>query len=140
MQASQPLLVKRIAMQTKRVSTGYDCLAPDGSEIRLLVAGERGSCVHCTLPPGGVSLAVTHVSVEEVWYCLAGRGEVWRKAGADEETVEVSPGASLTIPRGAHFQFRNLADTPLEFVLVTMPPWPGEHEAVRVDDHWRTEQ
>ena len=123
-------------MQTKRVPARYDCLAPDGSEIRLLVTGECGSCAHCTLLPGKASLAVRHRSVEEIWYCLAGRGEVWRKRGSDEETVEVSPGVSLTIPCGAHFQFRNPGDAPLELVLVTMPPWPGEQEAVRVEGHW----
>jgi mannose-6-phosphate isomerase-like protein (cupin superfamily) len=48
----------------------------------------------------------------------------------------MSAGVSLTIPRGAHFQFRNTGDAPLGIVLVTMPPWPGEQEAVRVDDHW----
>jgi mannose-6-phosphate isomerase-like protein (cupin superfamily) len=123
-------------LQTSRVSDRYDCLAPDGSEIRLLAAAGRGSCVHCTLPPGAVSLAVTHRSVEEIWYVLAGHGQVWRKLDSVEETVEVCAGVCLTIPRGAHFQFRNPGEVPLEIVLVTMPPWPGEDEAVRVDDHW----
>ena len=27
---------------------------------------------------------------------------------------------------------------PLTFFIVTMPPWPGVHEAVRVKDHWET--
>jgi mannose-6-phosphate isomerase-like protein (cupin superfamily) len=61
---------------------------------------------------------------------------MWRKVGDVEETVELSAGVSLTIPRGAHFQFRNLEDRPLEVVLVTMPPWPGDEQAVRVEDHW----
>jgi mannose-6-phosphate isomerase-like protein (cupin superfamily) len=123
-------------MQTKRLTQRYDCLAPDGSEIRLLARGERGSCVHCTLGARAVSRAVTHRSVEEIWYCIAGRGEMWRKVGELEETVGLSAGVSLTIPQGAHFQFRNLEDLPLEVVLVTMPPWPGDEEAVRVEDHW----
>jgi mannose-6-phosphate isomerase-like protein (cupin superfamily) len=123
-------------MQTKRLPDRHDCLAPDGSEIRLLAAGGRGSCVHCSLPPGAASLAVTHRTVEEIWYVFAGRGEVWRKLDGAEETVEVCGGVCLTIPLGAHFQFRTLGDTPLQILIVTMPPWPGEHEAVRVKDHW----
>jgi mannose-6-phosphate isomerase-like protein (cupin superfamily) len=126
-------------MQTKRLADRHDCLAPDGSEIRLLAAGERGSFVHCALPPGGVSRAVRHRSVEEIWYFLSGTGEVWRKVGETEETVEVSAGLCLTIPCGAHFQFRNTGAGRLEFVLVTMPPWPGDPEAVRVEDHWPVE-
>lgn len=126
-------------MQTKQLPQAPDCFAPDGSEIRLLPATGRASMVHCTLPPGKVSLAVAHRSVEEVWYFLEGQGEVWRKLGAREEVVQVSPGVSLTIPLGAHFQFRNSGDTPLRFVLATVPPWPGDNEAYRVADHWEVE-
>ena len=123
-------------MQTKMLAPSRDCLAPDGSEIRLLTATERGSSVHCTLPPGMVSLAVAHHNVEEIWYFLQGRGQLWRKLGAREKIVGVSEGMSVTIPAGAHFQFRNTGTEPLQFVLTTMPPWPGEEEAYRVEDHW----
>ncbi len=125
-------------MRKKSLPRMYDCLAPDGSEIRLLVAAERGGMAHCTLPPGGVSLAVRHRTVEEVWYCLSGLGELWRKQGDEEQVLKLSPGVSADIPLGAHFQFRTLGEEPLELVLTTMPPWPGEEEAVRVDDHWET--
>lgn len=114
----------------------YDVLAPDGSEIRILTRLERGSMVHGRLPAGRVSLAVAHYSVEELWYFTAGKGEIWRKLDDDEHVTTVQPGTSVTIPVGAHFQFRNTGDTPLEFVLVTMPPWPGMAEAYRVPDYW----
>ena len=93
---------------------------------------------HCSLPPEQTSVAVAHRTVEEIWYFLAGRGEVWRKLGEREGVVEVSPGASLSIPRGAHFQFRNTGDTPLQFVLTTIPPWSGTDEAYRVVGQWPT--
>jgi len=124
------------AFETRSLRTDYDVIAPDGSEIRLLPALGRGSMVHCSLPPGKTSLAVTHRTVEEIWYFLSGAGQVWRKQGDREETIDVRPGLALTIPLGTHFQFRNTADVPLGFVIVTMPPWPGEDEAVRVADHW----
>lgn len=124
------------AMQTKQLPEDYDTLAPDGSEIRVLAATRGASMAHCTLPPGQTSLAVAHRTVEEVWYFLAGRGEVWRKLGEQEEVVEVSLGASVSIPHGTHFQFRNIGDTPLQFVLATIPPWPGAGEAYRVAGHW----
>ena len=120
----------------RRLSQDYDTLAPDGSEIRLLAATSRGSMVHCTLNPGEVSLAVAHRTVEEVWYFLEGTGQVWRRLGELERTVDVSPGVSLSIPVGAHFQFRTIGDRPLRFVIVTMPPWPGEDEAYPVPGRW----
>ncbi len=123
-------------MQTKRLAENYDLLAPDKSQIRLLAAMERGSMVHCTLPGGETSLAVVHETVEEVWYFIGGSGQVWRKVGTRQEGVEVGSGTSLTIPTGAHFQFRNTGKHPLCFIIVTMPPWPGAQEARRVPEYW----
>jgi mannose-6-phosphate isomerase-like protein (cupin superfamily) len=117
-------------------SERHDVLAPDGSEIRLLPQLAGGSMVHCTLPPGAVSLAVTHRTVEELWYVLAGEGLLWRQQGERQEVMPLRPGTAHTIPLGTHFQFRNPGEAPLVFVIVTMPPWPGIDEAVRVADHW----
>ncbi len=112
--------------------------APDGSEVRPLLATGGGSMVHVTLPAGATSLAVKHRTVEELWYCLAGRGEFWRRLGDRQAVVPLAPGTSLSLPVGTHFQFRALGSEPLRCLLVTMPPWPGEGEAVRVPDHWPT--
>ncbi len=60
--------------ETRRPAAAYDVLAPDASEIRLLVSVRGGSAAHCTLPAGRTSLAVRHRTVEEVWYFLRGRG------------------------------------------------------------------
>jgi mannose-6-phosphate isomerase-like protein (cupin superfamily) len=77
---------------------------------------------------------VRHRRVEEIWYITSGRGEVWRRQGEREETVEVAPGTCLTIPLGTAFQFRTSGPDPLVLVLVTMPPWPGADEAESVPD------
>ena len=120
----------------KRLAEKPDAVAPDGTAVRLLNALDGGSFAHFELPAGATSHAVAHKTVEEIWYFLAGRGEVWRKQGADELVVAVEPGDSLTIPLGTHFQFRATSESPLAFVAVTMPPWPGEPEAYRVEDPW----
>jgi mannose-6-phosphate isomerase-like protein (cupin superfamily) len=127
-----------VTWQTTRVGEAYDALAPDGSEIRFLVQVDGGSLVHCTLPPGGVTRAVRHRTVEEVWLCLAGRGQVWRKSpqAEMEEVTDVEPGVSLTIPLGTHFQFRAFGQRPLEIAITTIPPWPGDDEAVAVEGAW----
>jgi mannose-6-phosphate isomerase-like protein (cupin superfamily) len=121
---------------TRWLADEPDDIAPDTSEIRLLARGMRGSLAHGTLPPNGVSLAVRHRNVEEVWFVVSGHGEVWRMQDGHEEVVDVRPGASLTIPPGTHFQFRTVGDEPFRFIMCTMPPWPGADEAIRVPDHW----
>jgi mannose-6-phosphate isomerase-like protein (cupin superfamily) len=123
-------------LETKTVPGKFDVIAPDGSEIRFLARTSRGWSVHCTLPPGAVSMAVAHRTVEELWFFLEGEGEVWRKWRRDEEVIPVTAGVSLNIPVGAHFQFRNTGLGPLRFVITTMPPWPGQHEAYRVTGRW----
>ena len=128
-----------LPLASKTVAAEYDYLAPDQSEIRLLPEMHGGGMAHCTLPPGGVSHAVRHQTVEEIWYFVSGAGQVWRRQGEHQETTDVSPGVAITLPVGTHFQFRNTGEAPLEFVIATMPPWPGKDEAVRVEDHWPVE-
>jgi mannose-6-phosphate isomerase-like protein (cupin superfamily) len=91
---------------------------------------------HFELGPGKVSKAVAHRTVEEIWFFLSGRGEMWRKQGAREEVVPVEPGVCLTIPCGTHFQFRSFGYEPLAAVGVTMPLWPGDGEAYEVVGTW----
>ena len=121
---------------TVRRSATPDVTAPDGSEVRLLAAVPRGSMAQFTLAPGAVSKAVAHRTVEEVWLVMRGEGRMWRRLGEDEETVRLEAGVSIAIPVGAHFQFRNDGDGPLDCVGVTMPPWPGMDEAYEVEGAW----
>lgn len=107
--------------------------APDGSDVRVLLRLSGGSMAHFRLAAGAVSKAVRHRTVEEIWYVLDGRGQMWRRQGGREETVDLAPGTCLTIPVGTAFQFRAAADAPFSAVAVTMPPWPGEGEAEFVD-------
>ena len=120
--------------ESSHVKADYDLLAPDGSQIRLLHQLDGASVVHCSLPVGGVSIPVEHRTVEEVWFFLAGAGQVWRKQSEREQVLEVSPGVSLTIPLGTRFQLRNTGEVPLEFLIATTPPWPGAGEAVLLDE------
>ena len=110
--------------------------APDGSDVRVLLRLSGGSMAHFQLPSGAVSKAVRHRTVEEIWYVLGGSGQMWRRQGEREETVDLAPGTCLTIPVGTAFQFRAGDDGPLSAVAVTMPPWPGEDEADFVDGRW----
>lgn len=121
---------------TVQLPIPHDVLAPDGSEIRVLAGTERGSMAHGLLPPGGTSRAVRHRTVEELWYILSGRAEIWRRLDDDEQVIAATAGTSLTIPAGTHFQFRTVGDEPFQFIMLTMPPWPGEDEAEFVAGVW----
>jgi mannose-6-phosphate isomerase-like protein (cupin superfamily) len=114
--------------------------APDGSQVRELPKMELASLAHCILEAGRTSHAIAHKTVSEIWHFVEGQGQVWLKQGDDEIVVDVSPRSSLTIPTGTHFQFRNTGDSPLCFLSITMPPWPGTlDEAYLVDDYWPTD-
>lgn len=120
--------------RTVMLPVDFDVLAPDGSEVRLLLSMTGGSMAHFRLPAGAVSRPVRHRTVEEIWYIVSGTGEMWR---SDCGIVGLSAGVCLTIPVGISFQFRALGDDALAAVAVTMPPWPGDDEAETADGHWR---
>jgi mannose-6-phosphate isomerase-like protein (cupin superfamily) len=119
-----------------RLGATPDATAPDGTLVRLLPALIGGSLAHFELPAGAISHAVRHRTVEEIWYFLSGRGEMWRRLGVEESIITVEPGVALTIPLGAAFQFRASGEAPLIFLAITMPPWPGAEEAGRVEGRW----
>jgi mannose-6-phosphate isomerase-like protein (cupin superfamily) len=123
-------------MQTKTLPPERDAVAPDGSFVRLLLGVVGGGLAHFELPPSETSHAVTHRTIEEVWYFLQGRGEMWRRLGDCETVTEVGPGMCITLPLGTEFQFRSLGEEPLSAIGATIPPWPGEGEAVIVDGPW----
>jgi mannose-6-phosphate isomerase-like protein (cupin superfamily) len=122
---------------TKRLPAEVTEVAPDGSDVRVLLVLAAGGLAHFQLAPGETSRATLHSTVEEIWYFLTGRGEMWREQDGRAEIVEVSPGLCLTIPLGTRFQFQSFGDEPLTAIGATMPPWPGEGEAVLVDGPWQ---
>jgi len=122
--------------ETKPLPTSRDAVAPDGSDVRVLLGVRGGGLAHFELAAGQTSVAVRHRSVEEVWYFLSGKGEMWRKSGDEEEVVAVSPAVCISIPLGTSFQFRASGDEPLAVIGATIPPWPGPDEALLVSGPW----
>jgi mannose-6-phosphate isomerase-like protein (cupin superfamily) len=126
-----------IPFDTKPLPARRDVVATDGSDVRILLSLSGGSMAHFELAPGQTSLAVTHRTVDEIWFVLSGRGEMWRaQEGQPESTVQLEAGVCVTIPLGTRFQFRSIGAKPLAAVGVTMPPWPGDGEAVLVEGKW----
>jgi mannose-6-phosphate isomerase-like protein (cupin superfamily) len=126
------------AIETKPLPQSRDAVAPDGSDVRVLLQVRGGGLAHFELAAGQTSVAVRHRSVEEIWYFLRGRGEMWRRSDEDEEVVAVSCGVCVTIPLGTSFQFRATGEEPLAAIGATIPPWPGAGEAVIVAGPWES--
>lgn len=125
-----------IKFDTKSLPALPDLLAPDGSAVRILLALRGGSMAHFELAAGRTSLAVVHRTVEEVWYVLSGRGEMWRAEGAEEQIDALEAGVCLTITAGTRFQFRASTAEGVCVLAITMPPWPGPDEAQRAVGLW----
>ncbi len=110
--------------------------APDGSRIYPLIRTNQASVGIIELRPGQVTAPVHHLTIEEVWYVLEGKGQIWRKLESDEETVDLEAGTCVNIPTGAAFQFRSDGEQPLRMLMLTIPPWPGPDEAVATEGAW----
>ena len=98
-----------------------DVIAPDGLEVRLLATGDKGSMAHFHLGAGKTGRAVQHKTVEEIWFFTEGSGQFWRDTVNEGTPLQVTKGASVTIPVGTRFQVR-AGGSGLSAVCVTMPP------------------
>ncbi|MGD2145595.1 MAG: cupin domain-containing protein [Anaerolineae bacterium] len=123
-------------MKTVLLPDRPDAKSPAGADIRFLVGGECGNMIHSTVPPHQTNRATVHATVSEFWYVLEGHGEIWRDDGQDSCITELVPGTAIDIPVGTAFQYRNVWDQDLEFICISMPPWPGDAEATYCDGVW----
>jgi mannose-6-phosphate isomerase-like protein (cupin superfamily) len=134
----KPLYKPRMtAFATQLLPAEPTVIAPDGSDVRVLLSLAGGGMAHFELAAGQVARAVVHRTVEEIWYVVSGRGQMWRSQDGREETVDLHPGVCLSIPVGTRFQFRAAPAQALATVAVTLPPWPGDGEAVVVTGPWQ---
>ena len=113
-----------------------DARSPAGADIRFIMDGPTGNMIHSTVPPGQINRATVHETVSEFWHVLGGEGQIWRRDANNERVTDLSPGVSIDIPVGTAFQYRCVGETPLTFICITMPPWPGDDEATHVEGVW----
>lgn len=123
--------------ETGRLGAEPDAVAPDGSDVFFLPGLAGGGTAVFRLAPGAVARAVRHPRVEEIWFVLSGRGQIWRAPeGAPGCETVLEPGVALTIPVHTSFQFRCDGPEPLRVHGVTMPPWAGPEDAEPVPGRW----
>jgi mannose-6-phosphate isomerase-like protein (cupin superfamily) len=124
-------------MKTTSLPEQPDAKSPAGADIRFLMDGKTGNMIHSTVPPHQINKATVHATVDEFWYVLEGRGEIWRDNESESSVTLLVPGISIDIPAGTAFQYRNISDAELKFICIAMPPWPGDSEASFVDGIWQ---
>ncbi len=98
----------------------------DGSTIRVLldaqVAGAGNqSLAEAELEPGHATRRHYHAESEEIYFVLAGAGEM----EVDGERRPIGPGDAVLIPPRAWHQVR-AADAPLRFLCACAPPYRHE--------------
>jgi mannose-6-phosphate isomerase-like protein (cupin superfamily) len=124
-------------MKTTKLPAQPDAKSPAGADIRYLMEGITGNMIHSTVPAHQVNRATVHETVNEFWYILEGRGEIWRDDGTESCVTDLVPGTSIDIPVGTAFQYRNTSNADLKFICIDMPPWPGDSEATFVEGKWQ---
>lgn len=123
-------------MKQTMLSPQADARSPAGADIRFVMDGPTGNMIHSTVPAGQINRATVHATVAEFWHVLEGTGEIWRRDDTQERITPLAPGVSIDIPVGTAFQYRATGDVPLRFICISMPPWPGDHEASHLDGAW----
>ena len=98
----------------------------DGSTIRVLLDGGLGgarnqSLAEAELEPGQATERHYHADSEEIYYVLAGTGEM--EVGGDRRTV--GPGDAVLIPPSAWHQIR-AAERLLRFLCCCAPAYRDE--------------
>jgi|SRR5215831_11079815 len=90
----------------------------DGSTIRVLMDAANQSLAEATLAPGQQTERHYHAASEEIYYLVAGEGEM----EVDGERTSVGPGDAILIPPGAWHQIRASASE-LRFLCCCAPAY-----------------
>jgi len=81
-----------VTFQTMQTPSKPTEVAPDGSDVRDLLVLKGGSMALFELASGEISNPEVHRTVDEIWYVLSGKGQMWRKLGEIEQTVVLEKG------------------------------------------------
>lgn len=85
----------------------------------------RYSLAHAVVPVD--QTCIPHaLTTSEVYYILAGQGEMW----IDDEAERVEAGDAVYIPPNARQFIRNTGTEPLVFICIVDPAWQQEDETI----------
>lgn len=107
-----------------------DCerfITKDGSSIRELLSPrnsqlKKQSLAEATVPPGGSTTEHIHRESEEIYYILAGTGEM----RILDEKAQVGVGDAIVLLPGTRHQIVNTGDEDLVFLCICVPAYTHE--------------
>jgi mannose-6-phosphate isomerase-like protein (cupin superfamily) len=125
--------------RTTRLAYYPDHISPSGaSEIRLLLQQPGGQITHVLVPPDSTAQVAVVDGSTEFLFVTRGRGRLRCVDGAHDEVMDLIPGTAVCIPSGVHYQYRNSAPEPLEFILGVVPMWTrNRHRLGSLDGAWQ---
>ncbi len=118
-------------MLIRKLDDCEEFVAGDGTLLRELLHPDkqplelRYSLAHAIVPVGQTSIPHA-LSASEVYYILAGRGEMH----INNEAQFVEPGDAIYIPPNARQFIRNHGAEPLVFICIVEPAWRSEDETI----------
>jgi mannose-6-phosphate isomerase-like protein (cupin superfamily) len=114
-------------VQVRSLDAAEPFTTADGSTIRELCGLPTGGTVNqslaeAALEPGQATDRHHHAETEEIYFVLAGSGEM----ELEGERAQVGPGDAVPIPSGAWHQIRNNGEEPLRFLCCCAPAYRHE--------------
>ena len=109
---------------TKVLPGEPDSVSPGGgAEIRHIITSPPGDLTHAVCPAGYVAPTHHLPELDELYYVLAGEGEIWRETDARAGVTALRPGRWVQLPAGMRFQYRANCGSSLVFLVVVLPSW-----------------
>jgi mannose-6-phosphate isomerase-like protein (cupin superfamily) len=120
------------------LSAAPDSVSPDGgAEIRHILASQGGDLTHAVCHAGNTSGTHHLPELDEGYFVLSGRGEIWRATDEREAVTALRPGRWVAMPGGMRFQYRANAGSSLVFLVVVLPSWREELFHVVEGGRWK---
>jgi mannose-6-phosphate isomerase-like protein (cupin superfamily) len=114
-------------MEVRALDRATPFTTKDGSTIRELLGPrtapvQNQSLAEATLGPGQATERHYHAASEELYYVVAGEGEM----EVDGERATVAPGDAILIPPGAWHQLRASANWQVRILCCCAPPYSDD--------------
>jgi mannose-6-phosphate isomerase-like protein (cupin superfamily) len=110
--------------------------SPDGAEVSVLGRLASGQLTLFSFTSNQISRAVRLVDIEEIWCFIKGEGLFWIEIDNQSKILEIKPGLTVTLPKGAAFQCKNLGRGPIIAIASVFPAWPGSSAIHAIDGPW----